>query len=138
MSTTTRAISKTRIKRILMVDDEPDITLILKTALEDSGFFQVDTFNDAELALSVFRPGLYDLALLDIRMPKMNGFQLCRKLRSIDYKLKMCFLTAADLGAYTDTDSDIINDLGKGCFVAKPVSNEDIIGRLKSILSSAD
>ena len=110
-----------------MVDDEPDITLILKTALEDSGFFQVDTFNDAELALSVFRPGLYDLAVLDIRMPEMNGFQLCRKLRSIDYKIKMCFLTAADLGDYRKKDSDIINNLGTDCFVSKPVDNEDFV-----------
>ena len=121
-----------------MVDDEPDITLILKTALEDSGFFQVDTFNDAEAALCIFRPGLYDLALLDIRMPEMNGFQLCRKLRSVDYKIKICFLTATDLHYYTETDSDIINDLGTDYFVYKPVSNEDIIGRLKLILSGAN
>ena len=121
-----------------MVDYEPDITFTLKTILENSGFFQVDTFNDTESALSVFRPGLYDLALLDIRMPEMNGFQLLRKLRSIDYKIKICFLTAADMGYYTETDSDIINDLGKGCFVSKPIDSEDIIRRLKSMLSSAD
>jgi DNA-binding response OmpR family regulator len=96
-----------RIKRILMVDDEPDITYTSKTTLEDSRFFQVDTFNDAESALSKFRPGLYDLVLLDIKMPKMNGFQLCRKLRSIDYKIKMCFLTAADLGHYREKDSEL-------------------------------
>jgi two-component system CheB/CheR fusion protein len=81
-----------------MVDDEPDTTLILKTVLEDSGFFQVDTFNDAESALSVFRPGLYDLALLDIRMPEMNGFQLCRKLRSIDHKIKDMFFDCCRFG----------------------------------------
>jgi two-component system response regulator VanR len=122
------------IKRILVVDDEQDITYTLKTTLGDSGFFQVDTFNDAESALCIFRPSLYDLALLDIRMPEMNGFQLCRKLRSIDHKIKICFLTAADLGYYTETDSDIINDLGTDCFISKPVSNEDIIDRLKLIL----
>jgi DNA-binding response OmpR family regulator len=121
-----------------MVDDEPDITYTLKTTLEDSGFFQVDTFIDPESALSIFRPSLYDLALLDIRMPEMNGFQLCRKLRSIDYKIKICFLTAADLGYYTETDSDIINDLGTDCFVSKPIDSEDIIRRLKSILFGAD
>ena len=121
-----------------MVDDEPDITVTLKTALEDNGFFKVDTFNDAESALSIFRPGLYDLALLDIRMPEMNGFQLCRKLRSIDYKVKMCFLTAADLGHYRKKDSDIINNLGTDCFVTKPVDNGDIIGRLRSMIFGAD
>jgi DNA-binding response OmpR family regulator len=127
-----------RIKRILMVDDEPDITYTLKTTLEDSRFFQVDTFNDAESALSKFRPGLYDLVLLDIKMPKMNGFQLCRKLRSIDYKIKMCFLTAADLGHYREKDSDIINNLGTDSFVTKPVDNKDIIGRLRSMIFGAD
>jgi DNA-binding response OmpR family regulator len=121
-----------------MVDDEPDVTFTLKTALEDNGFFQVDTFNDAESVLSIFRPGLYDLALLDIRMPEMNGFQLCRKLRSIDSKVKMCFLTAADLGHYRKKDSDIINNLGTYCFVTKPVNNEDIIGRLRSMIFGAD
>ena len=121
-----------------MVDDEPDITYTLKTTLEDSEFFHVDTFNDAELALSVFRSGLYDLAVLDIRMPEMDGFQLCRKLRSIDYKIKICFLTTTDLHYYTETDSDIINDLGKDCFVSKPVDNEDLVGRLKSMLFGAD
>jgi two-component system, OmpR family, response regulator ChvI len=121
-----------------VVDDEPDITLMFKTALEDSRFFQVDTFNDAESALSIFRPGLYALALLDIRMPKMNGFQLYRKLKDVDNKLKICFFTAADLGYYADTDSDMINDLGKDYFIAKPVSNEDLIARVKSILSGID
>jgi two-component system catabolic regulation response regulator CreB len=71
-------------------------------------------------------------------MPKMNGFQLYRKLKDVDNKLKICFLTAADLGYYADTDSDIINDLGKDCFIAKPVSNEDLIARVKSILSGID
>jgi two-component system response regulator VanR len=60
-------------RRILAVDDEPDITLTVKTGLEDSGLFLVDTFNDPELALSSFKPGLYDLALIDFKMPKMYG-----------------------------------------------------------------
>ena len=67
-------------------------------------------------------------------MPKKNGFQLFRKLRNIDNKLKICFLTATDLAYYSD-DSDVINDLGTECFIAKPVDNEDIAVRLKAILS---
>ena len=63
-----------------MVDDEQDITFSVKTALEDRGLFQVDTFNDAESVLCMFKPDVYDLALLDIRMPNMDGFQLCSKL----------------------------------------------------------
>ena len=128
--------SKIKMRRILIVDDEPDIAFALKTILEEDGLFQVDTFHDAESALSVFRPDCYDLALLDIRMPGMNGFQLCRKLRQIDKKLKICFLTATELLYYRETDSDIIDDLGTDCFVTKPVNNKDIIDRLQSILST--
>jgi DNA-binding response OmpR family regulator len=103
--------------------------------LEGSGFFQVDAFNDATLALSIFEPGVYDLALLDIRMPGMNGFELFRKLRSIDNKIRICFLSAADLAYYRETDSDIINNVEKECFVSKPVSIPDLIERLKVMLS---
>jgi CheY-like chemotaxis protein len=75
-------------RRILVVDDDPDITLTVKMALEDIGLFQVDTSNDPELALSSFKPGLYDLALLDFRMPKMYGHELYDELKKIDSKIK--------------------------------------------------
>jgi DNA-binding response OmpR family regulator len=122
-------------KRVLLVDDEPDIIFTLRTSLEESGLFQVDTFYDSVLALSRFKAGAYDLALLDIRMPKIDGFVLCRRLREIDNKLKVCFLTAADLTYYSKTDSDVMDELGKHCFAAKPVDNIDLINRLKAILS---
>lgn len=73
-------------KRILIVDDEPDITFTIKSGLEKTGFFEVDTFNDPELALSLFKPGNYDFLLIDIRMPKMNGYELYDKIREIDPK----------------------------------------------------
>jgi DNA-binding response OmpR family regulator len=118
-----------------VVDDEPDIAYALKSILEENGLFQVDTFNSAESALSIFRPGAYDLSLIDIRMPKMNGFQLCRKLMKLDKKLKICFLTATELLYYRETDSDVIDELGADCFVTKPINNKDIIERLELILS---
>ncbi len=118
-----------------MVDDELDITVTLKMALEESGFFQVEAFYDSVLALSRVSAGAYDLALLDIKMPEMDGFDLYRKLREIDNKLKVCFLTAAELGHYRAIDSDIMDELGEHCFVAKPVDNTDLINRLKVILS---
>jgi CheY-like chemotaxis protein len=117
------AKTKTRKKRILLVDDEPDIIFTLRASLEESGLFQVDTFYNSVLALSRFKAGAFDLALLDIRMPEMDSFELYRKLREIDNKLKVCFLTAAELGHYRKTDSDVMNELGKDCFVAKPVDN---------------
>jgi DNA-binding response OmpR family regulator len=127
--------SRTRTSNIIMVDNEPDVNITIKTALEENGDFKVDTFNDAESALFAFKSDHYDLAILDIRMPGTNGFQLCRKLREIDKKIKICFLTAAELTYLQDIDSDIINDLGTDCFVAKPVNTTDLIDRLKVILS---
>jgi DNA-binding response OmpR family regulator len=126
---------RTRISKIIMVDDEPDVNYTIKIALEDNEAFEVDAFNDAESALTTFKPGLYDLALLDIRMPGMNGFQLCRKLREIDKTIKICFLTATESTYFQDLDSDLIDDLGTDCFVIKPVKTTDLINRLKVMLS---
>jgi DNA-binding response OmpR family regulator len=110
-----------------MVDDERDINFTIKTALEENIDFQVDTFNDAESALFEFKPGHYDLAILDVKMPGMNGFQLCRRLREIDKMLKICFLTATELTYFQDIDSVVINDLRTDCFVLKPVNTTDLI-----------
>jgi DNA-binding response OmpR family regulator len=86
------------------------------------------------LALSEFKASVYDLAVLDIRMPGMNGFQLCRKLKDMDNKLKICFLTAAELLYFQETDSDVIRDLGVDCFVQKPVDNEYFVKNIEAIL----
>ena len=122
-------------KRILVVDDEQDIAFTLKATLEETESFQVETFTDPVLALSEFKAGVYDLAVLDIRMPEMDGFELCRKLRDVDSRLKICFLTAAELLYYQETDSDVIDDLGKDCFITKPVDNENFVKNIESILS---
>jgi DNA-binding response OmpR family regulator len=84
-------------KRILIVDDEVDITLSFSLALEDSGLFEVDTYNDPLVALSNYRPNSYDLLLLDINMPNMNGFELYDKIKRIDNKVKVCFISAYDV-----------------------------------------
>ena len=82
--------------RILLVDDEYDISLTFKIVLEESGFI-VDSFNDPLLALTNFKAGTYNLLLLDIKMPKMNGFELCKQLKKIDSSVKVCFITAFDI-----------------------------------------
>src|SRR5919198_4216739 len=101
--------------RIFVVDDEPDINLSLKIALEENGF-QVDAFDDPIVALDNFKRGIYDLLILDIKMPKMQGFELYRELRKIDDKVKVCFLTAGEMyyGAY----SDIFDE---NQFIRKPI-----------------
>ena len=84
-------------KSILIVDDDVDITLSFSLALEDSGLFVVDTYNDPLVALSNYRPNSYDLLLLDIKMPKMNGFELYEEIKKLDNKVKVCFISAYDV-----------------------------------------
>jgi two-component system, OmpR family, response regulator ChvI len=88
-------------RKILIVDDEPDITSAFDMILEMNGF-EVDTYNDPLLALSNFKPDLYGLALLDIRMPKMNGFELYKKIKDIDNRIKVCFITACSNNSRID------------------------------------
>jgi DNA-binding response OmpR family regulator len=82
--------------RLLVVDDETDINLTFKTGLEAKGFI-VDAFSDPILALSNFKPGVYDLLLLDVRMSQINGFELYEKIRKIDSNVKAYFITAQDV-----------------------------------------
>src|ERR671931_2307890 len=84
-------------KRILLVDDESDIIEILRVGLEDNGF-KVDAFTDPQEALSSFKAGTYDLLLLDVRMPKLNGFELYEQNKKIDNnKAKVCYITAYEI-----------------------------------------
>src|ERR671930_2804740 len=87
-------------KRILIVDDEPEITLLFNMALDG---FIVDSFNDPLLALSKFKQDFYDLAILDIVMPKMKGFELYKEIKKIDGKIRVCFLTGlGDFQSYQE------------------------------------
>jgi DNA-binding NtrC family response regulator len=90
--------AKTKTKgRILVVDDESDITFTLKKGLENSGMFEVDTFNDPLEALSNFKPNYYDFLLIDVRMPRMGGYDLYDNIKKIDNKVKSCFITAYEI-----------------------------------------
>lgn len=82
-------------KRILLVDDEPDITISISAVLE-SNDLEVTSYNDPLLALSSFRRRYYDLVILDVKMPKIDGFKLYNEIRKIDNQTKVCFITATD------------------------------------------
>jgi DNA-binding response OmpR family regulator len=118
-----------------LVDDESDVTYTVKKVLENNGFV-VDSYNDSTLALSNFKLGLYDLLLLDIRMPKINGFELYQKIREIDSNVKICFLTASELFYEEYRRLDAYPRLNKERFIQKPIRTEELIHQLNEILYS--
>jgi DNA-binding response OmpR family regulator len=120
------------VKRILLVDDEFDISLVMKLLLEENGF-EVDSFTDAFEALENFSTGLYDLAILDVKMHEMDGFSLYEKIKKLDDKIIICFLTATD-DAYYETLKKNYPNINANCVIHKPVDNESLVRQVNSIL----
>jgi two-component system OmpR family response regulator len=124
-------------KRILLVDDESDVTTALTFALEDYGF-EVDSYNNPLAALSNFKSNYYDLAILDIKMPEMDGFELLRKIRTEDENLRICFLTAlTDLRDHMSDINDLSPSFVKDWVIRKPISNKDLLSDINRIMSSS-
>ena len=117
--------------RILIVDDEPEIAQLFALALEDDGFI-VDTYNDPLIALSNFKTDLYDLVLLDIKLPNMDGFELYDKIRGMDKRIKVCFISAYQVNYLALRDQ--YPALETDCFIPKPVKVEDLVKRIKEEL----
>ena len=87
-------ITKGKKPRVLLVDDEPDIVYLVKVGLERSGL-EVDVYTDPVIALQNFKSGLYQLLILDIKMPNMDGTELLSRIRKEDDKVRICFFTAS-------------------------------------------
>ena len=85
---------RARRKRTLLVDDEPDICMVYQMVLEDAGY-ECTSYTDPVKALKEFRPNYYDLILLDIKMPVLNGFELWKSIRELDKGVQIVFITAA-------------------------------------------
>jgi DNA-binding response OmpR family regulator len=119
-------------KRILLVDDEADVCFVLEKVLGENGFV-VDSYQDPLLALEKFKPHSYNLVILDIKMPDLNGFALYREIKRLDKKVKVCFLTAGEMyyGAY----SDIFSSLPANCFIRKPIENQELMNRINEIIA---
>ena len=122
-------------KKIMSVDDEQDITVTLKVGLEVNGPFDVDLFNDPKSALKSFKPSFYALVLIDIRMPRMSGFELYEELKKIDPDVKVCFLTAGEMYHEEAREKDhpaLSNDV----FIQKPISIDDLIREIDKKINS--
>jgi CheY-like chemotaxis protein len=126
-------------KRILIVDDHPDIILTFKKGLEaeneySSGkiFFQVYTYDDPLLALSEFKPNFYDLLLVDVNMPKVNGFEFSEKILKLDVNVRVCYISAGEMNI--EALREQYPTLSIGCFIKKPITIEDLVRKIKAEL----
>jgi DNA-binding response OmpR family regulator len=126
-------------KRILIIDDDPDTTFSFKSGIEDSNNsskhnkrIEVITYNEPLKALSEFKPDFYDLLLVDINMPEMNGFELCEKILKIDINVKVCFVSAG--GVNREAIREIYPAISFGCFIKKPVTIDYLIKRIMAEL----
>ena len=125
-------------KRILIVDDDPDITFTFKKGFEveneknNRTFFKVYTYNNPLQALSEFKPDFYDLILIDINMPKMDGIELSNKILDLDANVKICLVTAGE------SNIEVLRELyptrSMGCFITKPITIENLVRRVKAEL----
>ena len=121
-------------KRILVVDNEKDITITLQIGLEEVGF-DADAFTDPFLALKSFKPNFYDLVLIDIVMPNMDGFELYERLKKIDPDIRVCFLTASEM-YHEEFRKAEHSALNKDLFLQKPISTDDLVREVSRKISS--
>jgi len=124
-------------RRIMIIDDDSDTTLTFKEALENSNDtderrIQVHTYNDPLIALSEFKPNFYDLLLIDINLPNMNGFELGQKILEIDINVKVCFMSSGEINR--EALGEIYPALSLGCFIRKPAAIDYLVKRIRSEL----
>jgi DNA-binding response OmpR family regulator len=124
-------------KRVLIVDDEPDVTLVLKQVLDENGF-EADSYDEPRLALNNFKANMYDLLLLDIKMPDINGLDLYQEMRKIDEKVKVCFLTASEMFYEKFRKEEPYSKFDKELFIAKPIENEELLEHLNKVINNSN
>ena len=124
----------TTAKKILFVDDEEDITFLIHKGLKRNGF-DIYSFADPKLALSNFRVNFYDLLLIDIRMPEIDGFEFYQNIRKQDKKVKVCFLSALEKPDEKLLTHNEFSNSEKPYFIQKPIRIVDLVKKINEILS---
>jgi DNA-binding response OmpR family regulator len=119
-------------KRILIIDDDPDITITLSKVLEQNGF-KTDSYTDPVLGYENFRRGQYDLVILDIKMPK-DGFHLYQEIKRVDSRVKICFLTATEFFHEEIRKEHGFNEFNQELFLRKPIEIDELVNAVEKLL----
>jgi DNA-binding response OmpR family regulator len=127
--------NQTKRNRILLVDDEPDLCTVYQIVLQDAGY-ECIPYTDSVKALQEYRPTYYDLILLDIKMPVLNGFELCKKIIELDKTVHIIFITASE-EYYEKFRSQHFPELGKINYIQKPIGNEELIRIVNMIIAAS-
>src|ERR671930_2155746 len=131
-------IGSSRKKRVLLVDDEPDICMVYQMVLEDAGY-ECIPYTDPIKALKEFRIDYYDLILLDIKMPVLDGFELCKKIREVDKIVQIIFITAAEESFYKNFGKQYYPQLSNDInikYVQKPIGNEELVKIVNMVMAT--
>jgi two-component system, OmpR family, response regulator ChvI len=128
------AAQSSRTDRVLIVDDQTDITSVLKIGLQRYGF-RVDAYNDPERVVKEFEANIYGAALVDIRMPGMNGFELYRRIKKVDPDLKVCFFTAFEI--YDKEMEQMFPEIKPAAIFKKPMDIRNLASRLRSVMAGS-
>ena len=123
-------------KRILLVDDEPDTCMVYQIVLEDAGY-ECKSYTDSVKSLEEFRPDYYDLILLDIKMPVLHGFELCKKIREVDKTVQIIFITASE-EHYNKIKEQNYPELESIVSIQKPIGNEELLEIVNTIMATKD
>jgi DNA-binding response OmpR family regulator len=120
-------------KKVMLVDDEEDISLLFKDGLEMYGQYEVDVYSNARESIDNFKPDFYDIILIDIVMPNMNGLEFYSIIRDKVHNSKICFFSALE---YTDDKiKDNFPELKKQkrVLIQKPIKLKDLSNKIMEI-----
>ena len=135
LQTLVRKFPDAAIKRIMIVDASDDVNLTFRIVLRESDKrLRVESFNDPVEALREFRPDFYHLVIIDILMPKMNGFELYNRLKKLDSNVKICFMTTGSEIFLREFAKEAFPELDLNCFIRKPIANEDLLKLVQEVL----
>jgi FixJ family two-component response regulator len=125
-------LKQSEYKKILIVDDNSDIAFTLCLELESVPIMQVYSYDNTVIALLDFKPNFYDLLLIDINMPLMDGFQLAHKLLQRDINVRVCFMTSGEINMAAAREVHPLKSIG--CFIKKPITAEQLLRRIRAEL----